>query len=229
MAYLVALDKTTGVERWRVDRPNRTRSYCPPLLIEAAGKNATGPERQQVASPATIRTRGRQFWLIDGPTEQFVASLVYQDGILFLTAGFPTFHLMGIHPDGEGNITASRYIAWHHSNVGSTGASYVPSPIALGHYFLVVADTGFLHCLDTKTGKRLWKERLGPHHSASPVAADGYAYFLDDEGTTFIVKPGPQCAIVARNRLDEPCSASPAVAHGHLFIRTHQSLYCIGR
>src|SRR5205814_4898107 len=37
-AYLVALDKNTGEERWRADRPNRTRSYCAPLLVEVGGK-----------------------------------------------------------------------------------------------------------------------------------------------------------------------------------------------
>jgi outer membrane protein assembly factor BamB len=226
VAYIVALDRATGAERWRADRPNRTRSYCPPLLIDAAGKKQlvlSGSKCVASYDPDT----GKQIWLLDGPTEQFVASQVYQDGLVFLTTGFPEFHLMGIHPDGEGNITGSRHIAWHHGNVGSAGASYVPSPIAFEHYFFVVADVGFLHCLDTKTGTRLWRERLGPHHSASPVSAGGYLYFVDDEGTTFVIKPGPRCQVVAQNRLEERCSASPAVAHGQLFLRTLEHLYCI--
>ena len=47
------------------------------------------------------------------------------------------------------------------------------------------------------------------------------------QGTTFVIKPGPKCAIVAQNRLEERCSASPAVAHGQLFLRTLEHLYCI--
>src|SRR5262249_51701036 len=37
-AFIVALDKKTGEERWRIDRPNRLRSYCPPVIGEVAGK-----------------------------------------------------------------------------------------------------------------------------------------------------------------------------------------------
>ena len=37
-AYLVALNKETGSEKWRIDRPKRIRSYCAPLIVEAAGK-----------------------------------------------------------------------------------------------------------------------------------------------------------------------------------------------
>src|SRR5438034_9356419 len=37
-AYLVALDQKTCEERWRTDRPNRIRSYCAPLIVDAAGK-----------------------------------------------------------------------------------------------------------------------------------------------------------------------------------------------
>jgi hypothetical protein len=33
---------------------------------------------------------------------------------------------------------------------------------------------------------------------------------------------------VRRNKLGEECYASPAIAHGQLFIRTAQHLYSIG-
>src|SRR5207253_6179214 len=44
VAYLVALDKLTGEERWRIDRPNRTRSYCTPLQIRTKAR----PDRTQL-------------------------------------------------------------------------------------------------------------------------------------------------------------------------------------
>src|SRR4029077_16089929 len=84
-------------------RPNRTRSYCVPLIVKAADRmQLVVSGRKCVASyePDT----GKQTGLIGGATEQFVSSLVYGDGVLFLTAGFPTYHLMGIRPDGVGNV-----------------------------------------------------------------------------------------------------------------------------
>jgi outer membrane protein assembly factor BamB len=221
-ACIVALEKATGRERWRADRPNRTRSYCAPIIIDAAGKKQlvlSGSKCVASYDPDT----GKQHWIIDGPTEQFVASLVYQDGILFLTAGFPEFHVLAIRPDGKGNVTRT-HVLWHHTK----GAAYVPSPIAHGHFFFLVSDKGIASCFETKTGKRPWMEHLGKHHSASPVAAGDFLYFPDDTGTTWVLKAGPRFEVVSKNALNEECYASPAVSRGQIFIRTLHHLYCIG-
>src|SRR5438552_1645609 len=174
-AWIVALEKSTGKERWRTDRPNRTRSYCVPLIIKAAGKMQlvlSGSKCVASYDPDT----GKQIWIIDGPTEQFVSSLVYTDGVLFLTAGFPTYHLMGIRPDGEGNVTGT-HVLWHDKPRTS---AYVPSPIAQGSYFFWVHDNGVAGCVDARTGKRQWTQRLGKHHSVSAVSAGGTRYVRDD-------------------------------------------------
>jgi hypothetical protein len=230
--YLVALDKSTGAERWRTDRPNRTRSYCPPLLVDAAGKKQLVMSGSKCVASYDPDT-GKEIWIIDGPTEQYVASLVFADNVLFLTTGFPEYHLMGIRPDGAGNVTRT-HVVWHEGQGGKAarGAAYVPSPIAQGPYFFLVSDrppdSGLASCLEAATGKRLWMERLGKHHRASPVAAGGYLYFVDDSGQTFVLKAGPKFELVSRNPLDEECYASPAIAHGQIFIRALQHLYCIG-
>jgi outer membrane protein assembly factor BamB len=230
--YLVALDKETGAERWRVDRPNRTRSYCTPVLIHP--KNHPD-QTQLVLSGSKCVTgydpdTGKLLWIIDGPTEQYVASLVYLDDVLFLTTGFPEYHLMGISPDGRGNITKSKYVRWHlpHKVNRRDGASYVPSPIAANGHFYVVSDTGFLSCLQTRTGERVWKEKLARHVSASPVLADGHLFFLDDDGTTYVLKDNARFEVLHKNKLDEECYASPAISHGQIFIRGLHNLYCIG-
>jgi outer membrane protein assembly factor BamB len=222
-AWIVALDKTNGAERWRSDRPNRTRSYCVPIIVKAAGKTQlvlSGSKCVASYDPDTAE----QIWIIDGPTEQFVSSLVYGDGVLFLTAGFPTYHLMGIRPDGQGNVTHS-HVLWHDTHA----ADYVPSPIAHGSHFFWVNDNGIAGCVDAKTGKRAWTQRLGKHHSASPVSAGGYLYFPDDDGNTYVLKAGPKFELVSKNALGDECYASPAIAHGQIFIRTLHSLYCIGK
>jgi outer membrane protein assembly factor BamB len=230
-AYLVALDKQTGKERWRIDRPNRTRSYCTPLLIHTK----SNPDATQLVLSGNKcvasydADSGKQLWIIDGPTEQYVASLVFLDDVLFLTTGFPEFHLMGISPEGEGNITRSKYVRWHipHKINGRDGASYVPSPIAAGGHFYVVSDTGYLSCLEPQTGKRLWKKKLARHISASPILADGYLYFVDDDCVTHILKANGQFSVLHRNKLDDECYASPALSQGQLFIRGLHNLYCI--
>jgi outer membrane protein assembly factor BamB len=224
LAYLVALDQATGEERWRADRPNRTRSYVPPVIFEAGGKAQlvlSGSKCVASYDPAT----GKQIWIVDGPTEQFVASMVYAEGVFFITGGFPQYHVLGIRPDGEGNITESG-ILWR--DKGQEICSYVPSPVAWGSYFFIVSDVGTATCFEAKTGKRMWKERLSKHVSASPVAAGGYLYFLDDRGVTTVLRAGPTYELVARNELGEDCYASPALEQGRIYIRTAKSLVCIG-
>jgi outer membrane protein assembly factor BamB len=232
-AYLVALDKITGKEVWRTDRPNRTRSYCTPILIESPARPGV---TQLVLSgskcvAAYDADTGKQLWQLDGPTEQYVASLVYAQDMLFLTTGFPEFHLMGIRPDGTGNITGTSHVVWHipHSeNKNGRFASYVPSPLASGGYFFVISDLGWLGCIEAKTGRRLWNERLGRHFSASPVLVEDHLLLPDDDGITWVVKASPKFEMVRKNALGDECYASPAVARGCLFVRTLHSVWCIG-
>lgn len=230
--YLVALDKKTGAQRWRVNRPNRTRSYCTPVLIHPKEKPET---TQLVLSGSKCVTgydadTGKLLWVLDGPTEQYVASLVYEQNVLFLTTGFPEYHLMGLSPDGEGNITGTKYVVWHHNNAanGARGASYVPSPLAYQGHFYVVSDPGFLTCLEAKTGKKLWLKKLGRRHSASGLLADGHMYFTDDDGITWVLKAGTTFEVVAKNALGQECYASPAVSRGQIFLRGGSHLFCIG-
>ncbi len=232
-AYIVALDKRTGEERWRADRPNRTRSYCVPILVpDPKRKGVT----QLVLSGSKCVTgydadSGKLLWIHDGPTEQYVASLVAHRGLLFLTTGYPEHHLMGIRPDGEGNITGTAHVAWHipHKANGARGAAYVPSPLAHEGYFFVISDAGYLGCVEAATGKRLWLKPLGRRHSASPVLVEGSMILPDDDGKVWVVKASPKFEVVAKNDLGEGIFASPATAAGQLFLRTTKHLYCIGQ
>lgn len=221
-AFIVAYNKVDGEEVYRIDRPNRVRSYCVPLIVEAAGKTQmvlTGSKCVASYDPAT----GKQYWLIDGPTEQFVASAVYTDDTFIITGGFPEHHILGIKPDGAGNVTSS-HILWRTTR----NTSYVPSPIAHRGLFYIVSDEGFASCYEPKTGKMLWNERLCRHTSASLTAAGDYVYFLDDFGTCYVVRAGRTLEVVAKNKLNEECYASPALSGGQIFIRGVNHLYCIG-
>jgi hypothetical protein len=221
-AYIVALEQATGKERWRIDRPNRVRSYCPPVVFEAAGKPQMVLSGSRCVASYDPDT-GKRHWIIDGPTEQFVASLVFTDGTFMITGGYPTLHIMGIRPDGSGNVT-NTHVLWHERKT----PAYVPSPIAAGKHFFLVSDDGIASCLEAATGKRMWQEKLSKHFSASPVSAGGLLYFLDDAGTTHVLKAGPTFEVVARNALGEECRGSPAVSGGRIFLRGVSNLYCIG-
>jgi outer membrane protein assembly factor BamB len=229
LAYIVALDKNTGEEAWRIDRPNRFRSYCVPLIVEAGGRTQMVLSGSQTVTSYDPDT-GAPIWNIKGPTEQYVASLVYGDGLFFLTTGFPEFHNMAIRPDGVGDITKT-HIHWHEAKTTSRKASYVPSPLAVGKFFYLVSESepGFLSCFESQTGKRTIYKELGRHHSGSPILADGRVYMTDDDGITYVLAGNGKFDVVSRNPLDDKCYSSPAVSQGQIFIRTAHYLYCIGK
>lgn len=221
-AWVVAYERATGKERWRIDRANKTRSYCTPVVYEMAGRKQlvmSGSKSVTSYDPDT----GKPIWWMAGPTEQMVASLVYTDGVLFVTGGFPEHHLLGIDPAGQGDVLKT-HILWRDNKP----VSYVPSPIAYEKWFYVVSDGGILGCFEAKTGKNLYTQRLGKHHSASAVAANGHLYFTSDAGETFVIKDGPELQIVAKNELGDECYASPAISYGQIFIRSLKYLWCIG-
>ncbi|MFV0443765.1 MAG: PQQ-binding-like beta-propeller repeat protein, partial [Planctomycetaceae bacterium] len=223
-AYLVALDRATGKTVWKTPRENRTRSYCTPIIRDINGRTQLMLSGSKCVASFDPRT-GERLWIIDGPTEQFVASLVMNQDLVFLTGGFPDKHIMAIDPTGSGNVTES-HVRWH---VERNGVSYVPSPVACGDYFLLSSDNGIGTCFDAVTGAIVWQERMGRHYSTSLTTANGLVYFLDDDGTTRIVRPGPTYQLVSENLLDEECYASPALSDGQIFLRGAEHLYCIGR
>ena len=223
--YIVALARNDGRELWRIARPNKTRSYCTPIIRQAAGRTQmvlSGSKCIASYDPDT----GKQLWIVDGPTDQFVASPVYSEktGLFYITGGFPDHHIMAIRPDGNGNVTAT-HVVWHHHN--AQGVSYVPSPIIEGDWFLVTDDRGFAHAFDAKNGDIVWNEKFGRSH-ASIVSAAGLLYFMNDAGVCRVVKPAEKFTTVATNNLGEPAYASPALSNGQIFLRTDKALYCIG-
>ncbi len=223
-AWIAALARSDGHTLWKIDRENKTRSYCTPIIRELAGHT------QMILSGSKCVAsydphNGQRHWIIDGPTEQFVASIVYnpKHDMLFMTGGFPAHHILGIKPDGQGNVTESK-IVWRTTK----GVSYVPSPISEGDYFVVVSDGGIASCFDAATGELYWQERVGPHAHSSIVSANGLVYITTDDGGTTVIKPGKTYEKIAQNALGEPTSSSPAISDGHLFLRGSKHLYSFG-
>lgn len=221
-SYIVALDKETGKTVWKEKRDYKIRSYVTPLIREIDGRTQmvfSGSKHIISLNPRD----GSRHWSVEGPTEQFVASMVYDGKLLFMACGFPTYHVMGIRPDGKGDVTDS-HIAWHETNA----KCYVPSPVVVGGFLLVADDRGTVNCFAAESGERLWQERLGTHYSTSLVTAGGLVYLIADDGLTKVIRPGPKLEVVAENPLGDFCYASPAIANGRIFIRGEKNLYCLG-
>ncbi len=221
-SYVVALNRATGDTVWKTPRRHKTRSYVTPIIREINGRQQMVFSGSKCIVSLDPRT-GKMLWNVEGPTEQYVASMVYDNEKFYMAAGFPTHHVMAVRPDGQGDVTDS-HVAWHTQEV----KCYVPSPVLVDKYLIVADDRGTANCFETTKGERLWQGRMGSHFSASLVTAGGLVYFQADDGTTRVVKPGPDMEIVSENELGERSYASPAISEGQFFIRGEKHLFCIG-
>jgi outer membrane protein assembly factor BamB len=222
-SYLVALDRLTGDEVWRTPREQGIRSYVTPIVRNVNGRDQlvlSGSGHVAGFDPKT----GKMIWKVEGPTEQYVASMVYDGERFIMAAGYPTHHVMAIKPDGTGDVTGS-HVAWH---VDKYVRCYVPSPVLVGNHLFVADDRGTASCFASQDGTRLWQNRLSGSFNASLVATDQAAYFLSGDGVMRIVSPSKEFAVVAENKLGEACDASPAISNGQIYIRGEKHLFRIG-
>ena len=107
----------------------------------------------------------------------------------------------------------------------------MPTPIVYGDYLYTCSDSGIVTCYQAKTGKQVYKERLGGSggYTASPVAADGKIYFTSEESGVRVIKAGPNFELLATNPIGDACMATPAISDGLFFARTQHFVYAFGR
>ena len=89
-------------------------------------------------------------------------------------------------------------------------------------------ERGYLHCLDAKTGQKVWDYDFKAGVWGSPYIVDGKVYIATEEGTMFIFNHGREMKIVNKVEMDEPSfHGTPIVANGVLYIMTKGKLYAI--
>jgi outer membrane protein assembly factor BamB len=225
-AFMVAFDKVSGDLVWKIPR-EKNRCWSTPILINS------GDRRELVLQGHTgVRsydpTTGEEFWQVNGSSGRGTPTVTLGNDLLYVVPGRPG-ETYALRAGGKGDVTAT-HKAWSVKRKGRD----LGSPIVIGEYMLLMGlNGGILTCYNAKTGKELWQERIGGNFSASPVAFDGNAAFISEAGEALIVEPADELKIVARNTVgssdEEIFRASITPSGGQLFIRSNNTLYCVGR
>jgi outer membrane protein assembly factor BamB len=219
---VVALDAESGEEAWRFDRPGdppKAFSFCTPTAIEVAGKLQVicpGSGVVNALDPAT----GREIWRVLHEGYSVIPKPVFGHGLVFFSTGYDAPQVMAIRPDGSGDVTGT-HVAW----TLKKGAPHTPSLILVGDELYMASDKGVATCVDARTGREHWQERIGGNYSASLVYADGKIFLQSEEGPALVVKPGRQFVQLGDGGFKERTLASYAVGDSALFIRTEKNLY----
>jgi outer membrane protein assembly factor BamB len=221
-AYLLALDTTTGKERWRVDRGPLLRAYSTPLVVPTDDGDQLIVNSSRWIDAYEPRT-GQPRWQAGSTVELATGMPVYDDGVIYTTRGYSSGPYLSVDTGGIGDVNASK-VRWRQP----TRAPYVSSMLLYRGLLYMATENGILTITDPDTGEPLARTRLNGVYTASPVAVDGHVYFLNEDGETVVLEAGPNARVVSRNVLDERVLASPAIAHDRVYIRTDQHLFAIG-
>lgn len=227
--YLVALDKQTGQTVWKTDRNlkynsdngDTKKAFSTPTVFSIDG-------RDQLISPSAAATvaydprTGQEIWRVYSGGMNAAARPLYGNGLIYANSAAGGFRTFAVRPDGEGDVTAT-HVVWKFLRT----APKRPSPLLVDSLMFLVNDDGIAACVDAREGAGIWTHRLGGKYSASPLYNQGRVYFFDEDGETRVIEASGEFKLLATNKLDAGCMASPAVAGDALFVRTKTHLYRI--
>jgi len=237
-ALVIALDKKTGDEIWKVTRQSDAteeclHSYASPVIYRDGEREFLVTHGADYAMGHSLED-GHELWRCGGlnpkgnynQTLRLVASPVAVPGLIVIPSA-KNGPVVGVRPTAKGDITDKpEYLAW----VREHNTPDVPSPLVVDGLCYLCRENGTLICLDAETGVEQYSERAeSDRHRASPVFADGKLYLTARNGVVTVVKPGRKFEMLAQNDLEESISASPVVAGGRLYFRTFDALWAVGQ
>jgi outer membrane protein assembly factor BamB len=233
-SFLVALDKKTGDEKWRVDRTDKS-SWATPFVWKTKDRTEVvciSGKRIVSYDPAN----GTVFWELNGLNGAASASPAADDEAIYLGIGGAmgsSGPLFAIKAGAKGDITlkdgatSNEFVLWSQKKGGPPMAS----PLLYNGYLYICSQRGgMVSCFDAKTGKESYGQARLPQAkgiTSSPWAYDDKVFCLDEDGTTFVLKAGPEFKVIGQNKLGEMFWSSPAISGGNLFLRGTDHLFCI--
>lgn len=221
---ICALKRSNGDLVWKVDRP-KFPNYVSPVVCHVQGRDQlvfSGCEKVLSLDPLT----GKVIWEVDGSTQETVTSIVTDGEHIFISGGWPKNHVHAIATDGSGKVV------W--KNITRV---YVPSMLVKDGHLFAVMDAGSAVCWNCKTGKRIWRGKLGGTFSSSPVLVGDDIHVINETGEYTVFKADPdEFKIVHRENIGDKVFATPAICGGQLFVRVAEyvndkrveKLYCLG-
>lgn len=240
-SFLIALNKKTGETVWQVDVPplktkertdgfagkqdGETGSWSTPLVLEVNGRDElimSWPGKLGGLDPKT----GKELWHCDGLNPLVYASPINGEGILVAMSGFMGSEI-AVKTGGTGDLTATHRL-WKKDRTKNR----ICSGVITGGHIYVMNMEGIAECLDLKTGRMIWEERLAGHGPksdswSSMVLAGDKIYLPNQSGDVIVLRASPKFEVIAVNSIgNEMCNASLAISDGELFLRTDKHLWC---
>ena len=233
-SYLVAFDKVTGAEAWKVDRNleaprEAAQSYSTPIVTQHNGQEiliVLGADHVT----AHRAENGAEIWRVGGlnPTQheyfRSISSPALADGYViapYARGGSVSAIKLG----GKGDVTSTN-VVWQKKENGPD----VPTPAVSDGKTYLLSDKGVVTCIDIKSGTEIWSgitEKNRQAYSSSPILADGKIYVTREDGKTFVLAQGSEFKVLAANEITPSQTVATLVfVNGRILLRSDTDLYC---
>jgi outer membrane protein assembly factor BamB len=230
--FVAVVRLSDGEELWRVSRKDIcVRSWGTPFIHSNSARTQVVVNGWPWIVAYDFET-GKEFWRIKGGGDNPVPTPFEAHGFIYFTnahgAQSPIFV---VRPNANGDISPSEEAGLNKSIVWSTtrGGSYMSTPVVYRDYLYLGTATGVVRCFNALTGQKVYEKRLGTDAAiiSSLVAAEGKIYCASENGTVYVLATGPEFKVLARNKMGQPCFATPAISQGVIYFRTTESLLAI--
>ena len=228
-SFLLALDRMTGREHWKIPRAGSHACYATPCLNTPSGRPPELIFSHCYEGIVGIDlATGKQNWHIDvfgRESQRSLVSPIIAGNLVIAGSGAAgaTRHVVAVKPEQADTGVAVSEI-YHLTRQ----APHIPTPLAYGDWLFLWSDQGIATCLERATGKVIWQKRIGGNFFSSPICIDGRLYCIDRDGVMVVVAASGEYEELARISLGQPTSATPAVSDGTLFIRTESHVFSLG-
>lgn len=221
---LIALNAETGEVSWKTERLPGTTSYATPMVVSGtqSGEQLIYLSESNGVTSVDPHT-GKLNWQTKSFPSRTVASPVESDGLIFVTSGGGGTGKYLVALQSNPTVSDETRTVFERK----TTLPYVPSMIVRDHRLFLWGDKGILVCLEIPTGKELWSERIEGGFSGSPICIGDRLFCVTESGEVVVIRAGDQFEALGRTPLHEDCHSTPAVANGHLYLRTFQHLMAL--
>jgi outer membrane protein assembly factor BamB len=131
-------------------------------------------------------------------------------------------HMYAIDGTKRGDITTTGKI-WQYSKIRRTIGT-----AAVADGLLYIADfSGFLHCLDAKTGTPLWTHDVFAAVWGSPFLVDGRVYLGDEDGDVVVLAHGKEKKVLAEMNMGSAVYGTIVPANGTIYLNNRSQLFAL--
>jgi outer membrane protein assembly factor BamB len=228
-SFLVAVDRITGKERWKIPREGKRACYGTPCINTPKDRPSEVIFSHCYEGIIGVDPKtGHQNWHIDvfgRASQRALGSPVIAGDFVVASSGGVggERQVVAVKPQrsGEKVLVEEAYRVVRQ-------APHVPTPLVYRDWMFLWSDAGIATCIDHKTGKVIWRKRIGGNFYSSPICIDGKIYCVDLDGEVIVIAASDKYELLARNSLGAPSRSTPAVSNGALIIRAESQLISIG-